>query len=331
MKAMLIFAFIAGLASARLLPHSVGNLELKPAEAPKYCESPIAKKKVELPEMLQGRSAYYQTHTMYSGYVNVTSEDYLFYWFFESKQSAGQKAPLMLWSNGGPGCSAMEGATTENGPMVLDMIKQSYAISVGELSDNPYSWVDQANVLYVDQPRYVGFSFGTANPPNYVLSSVDAGKDIVTFLLGWMGLFPDFAGREVILSSESYGGHYVPAWAQAVNDHNDKAPAASKINLKGLIIGNGIVNETVQSDELYYKFLRSHDLIPAGKILTLLKHTRQTPLDPLGNFDRSLRTYVLKMPSHLVGARPTGSRRSTSATNQTTMTTASRVITTQTG
>ena len=53
----------------------------------------------------------------------------------------------MLWSNGGPGCSAMEGATTENGPMVLDMIKQSYAISVGELSDNPYSWVNQANIL----------------------------------------------------------------------------------------------------------------------------------------------------------------------------------------
>ena len=58
-----------------------------------------------------------------SSYVNVTSEDWLFYWFFESKEAAGEKAPLMLWSNGGPGCSAMEGATTENGPMVLDMIK----------------------------------------------------------------------------------------------------------------------------------------------------------------------------------------------------------------
>ena len=139
-----------------------------------------------------------------SSYVNVTSEDWLFYWFFESKEAAGEKAPLMLWSNGGPGCSAMEGATTENGPMVLDMIKQSYAISVGELSDNPYSWVNQANILYVDQPRYVGFSFGYGK---YVDNSVDAGKDIVTFLLGWMELFPDFIGREVILSSESYGGH----------------------------------------------------------------------------------------------------------------------------
>jgi len=154
----------------------------------------------------------------------------------------------------------MEAATTENGPLVLDMIKQSHALSVGQLSDDPYSWVDQANILYVDQPRYVGFSFGYGK---YVESSEEAGKDIVTFLLGWMDIFPEFQGRELILSSESYGGHYVPAWAEAVNAYNDKT-TSRKINMKGLLIGNGIVNQTVQSDGLYYKFLKSHDLIPSA-------------------------------------------------------------------
>jgi carboxypeptidase C (cathepsin A) len=46
----------------------------------------------------------------------VTDGDWLFYRFFEqTNATASGKGPLMLWSNGGPGCSAME-ATTENGP-----------------------------------------------------------------------------------------------------------------------------------------------------------------------------------------------------------------------
>ena len=62
--------------------------------------------------------------------------------------------------------------------MVLDMIKQSIALPSGQLTDNPYSWVNFANVLNVDQPRYVAFSFGKGK---YVSNSVDAGNDIVTF------------------------------------------------------------------------------------------------------------------------------------------------------
>jgi carboxypeptidase C (cathepsin A) len=169
------------------------------------CDTPVSKAKVVFPQNLVGRSKYNDGYTMYSGYVPVTDEDWLFYWFFEqTNATASAKGPLMLWSNGGPGCSAMEGATTENGPMVLDMIKQSVALPTGQLTDNPYSWVNLANVLYVDQPRYVGFSTGKGK---YVSNSVDAGKDIVTFLGGWLKLFPEFAGRELVLSSESYGGH----------------------------------------------------------------------------------------------------------------------------
>jgi carboxypeptidase C (cathepsin A) len=61
--------------------------------------------------------------------------------------------PLIIWTNGGPGCSAMEGATTESGPLVLYRIKESYQLATGQLSDNPYGWNKQGHVLYVDQPR----------------------------------------------------------------------------------------------------------------------------------------------------------------------------------
>lgn len=56
-----------------------------------------------------------------SGYVNVTEVDFL-YWFVEAKD-VGPNAPVVLWSNGGPGCTSMEGATTEIGPLLLKGVK----------------------------------------------------------------------------------------------------------------------------------------------------------------------------------------------------------------
>jgi carboxypeptidase C (cathepsin A) len=48
---------------------------------------------------------------MHSGYVNVTASDHLFYWHFAAQSDEDAKAPIVLWSNGGPGCSAMEGTS----------------------------------------------------------------------------------------------------------------------------------------------------------------------------------------------------------------------------
>ena len=112
----------------------------------------------------------------------------------------------------------------------------------GTLSRNAFAFNNQAHVVFVDQPRYVGFSTGTGRK---VTSSVAAGKDLVQFLLGWFRAFPEHAHRSVILASESYGGHYVPAWANAVLDYNAQVGAAEALPLKALPIGNGIVNETV--------------------------------------------------------------------------------------
>lgn len=164
---------------------------------------------------------------------------------------------------GGPGCTAMEGATTEIGPLTLFDIKESCSSGVcdysGQFSNNAYAWNSHANVLFLDQPRNVGYSFGYGSQ---VKSSVEAANDFITFYTNWLNLFPEFVGRKLIIAGESYGGHYVPAWANAILDYNTKS--SSPINFAGVAIGNGCVNNTVQSTAKYVEFQHAANLIPAS-------------------------------------------------------------------
>ena len=53
----------------------------------------------------------------------------------------------------------------------------------------------------------------------------------------------------------------VPAWTGAILDHNERASPATKIDLSGIAIGNGIVNGTVQ-DNSFAEFAAKQGLIP---------------------------------------------------------------------
>jgi carboxypeptidase C (cathepsin A) len=198
--------------------------------------------------------------------VNVTPSDYLFYWLFESRDH-DPAAPLLIWTNGGPGCSSMEGATTEIGPLSLFDIKEACSSDPNcdyttQLSTNAYAWNAHANVLVIDQPRTVGFSFGYGTPQSVVLSSVDAAKDFLVFYDGLIDLFPEFRGKPLIIAGESYGGHYIPAFTGAILDRNEQQNEA-KINFAGALIGNGCINWTVQTPDAFLEFQRLHNLVPA--------------------------------------------------------------------
>lgn len=162
----------------------------------------------------------------------------------------------------------MEGATTENGPLALFDIKESCTGGEGkcdyteQFSRNPYAWNVHANVLYVDQPKNVGYSFGYGAETK---SSVEAADDFIIFYNNWLDLFPEFKGRKTIIAGESYGGHYIPAWANAILDFNEdnKNDASKHINFAGVAIGNGCVNDTVQNTEQFINFQHAQNLIPA--------------------------------------------------------------------
>lgn len=234
-----------------------------------WCESPIKKAPVNFPESLVGRADV--TFDMFSGYVNVTKNDFLYYWLTMAADN-NPDAPLIVWTNGGPGCTAMEGATTENGPLTLFYTKESCTEGTGitgqqcdytnQFSSNKYSWNRHANVVYLDQPRFVGNSGGPEGA-TAIHSSVDAAQDFITFYKGFLELFPEFQGRDLIISGESYGGHYIPAFAQAILDENAKQ-GGEKIPFAGAVIGNGCTDDSIQNTETYVEFLQSAKLLPAG-------------------------------------------------------------------
>jgi len=72
--------------------------------------------------------------------------------------------PLLIWLNGGPGCSSLLGLFTENGPCLINK-------DGSETKVNPYSWSEVAHVLYLDQPTLTGYSY-TSKPKSYM-----GGKD----------------------------------------------------------------------------------------------------------------------------------------------------------
>ncbi|KAI4335518.1 hypothetical protein L6164_014156 [Bauhinia variegata] len=190
----------------------------------------------------------------YAGYVTVNEEAgrALFYWFFEAVEDHQDK-PLVLWLNGGPGCSSIAyGEAEEIGPFHVKPDGKTLYV-------NPYSWNQVANILFLDSPVGVGYSY--SNTSSDILNNGDkrTAEDALTFLLKWFDRFPQYKGRDFFISGESYAGHYVPQLSQVIVKHNI-ATNEKAINLKGYMVGNALIDD--YRDHLgLYKFMWSAGLI----------------------------------------------------------------------
>ncbi|GMF47483.1 unnamed protein product [Phytophthora fragariaefolia] len=138
---------------------------------------------------------------------------------------------------------------TENGPCTIQP----------DLSTklNPYSWNNNANVIWLDQPTGVGFSFGSPADKDY--NETNVGENIYWFLQGFLSQHPQYRGREFFVTGESYGGHYVPAAAHYIWSKNKVENVVGQVpdmNLQGFAIGNGLTNPVIQ--------VGCFDLTPSG-------------------------------------------------------------------
>ncbi|KAF8659502.1 hypothetical protein HU200_058445 [Digitaria exilis] len=174
---------------------------------------------------------------MYSGYITVDelAGRALFYWLQEVPPEA-QPAPLVLWLNGGPGCSSVAyGASEELGAF---RIRPDGAT----LFLNEYRWNKAANILFLDSPAGVGFSYTNTTSDLYTAGDNKTAHDSYAFLVKWFERFPQYKYRDFYITGESYAGHYVPELSQLVyrNNIGIKKPI---INFKGFMVGNAVTND----------------------------------------------------------------------------------------
>lgn len=172
----------------------------------------------------------------YAGYVSINERKALFYWFFEAVRDPSER-PLVLWLNGGPGCSSVGyGAALELGPFKVQK-------NVPSLRLNPYSWNKEANMLFLEAPVGVGFSYTNKSSDLKELGDRITAEDSYSFLVNWFQKFPEYKSREFYIAGESYAGHYVPQLAEVIYDSNKNTSKDKVINLKGFMVGNAVMDD----------------------------------------------------------------------------------------
>ncbi|XP_018827734.2 serine carboxypeptidase-like 45 [Juglans regia] len=183
---------------------------------------PVAHKIKSLPGQPQ------VTFQQFAGFITIDEQQQraLFYYFVEAEGNPASR-PLVLWLTGGPGCSSIgAGAFIEHGP---------FRPSGNNLVKNEYSWNKEANMLYLESPAGVGFSYSSNKSfYSYVDDEITA-QDSLLFLKLWFAKFPEYQNRDFFITGESYGGHYVPQLAHLIVQSN------VKFKLKGIAIGNPLL------------------------------------------------------------------------------------------
>ncbi|KAL7156770.1 hypothetical protein ABFS83_02G031300 [Erythranthe nasuta] len=218
--------------------------------SPVYVQNQYGLKEVDEIRSLPGQPQV--NFSQYSGYVTVdpNAGRALFYYFTESEDSSTK--PLVLWLNGGPGCSSLgAGAMTELGPFRVNPDGKTLWL-------NKNAWNNEANVIFLESPAGVGFSYSNRSS-DYITGDKQTAADAYTFVVNWLERFPEYKTRDFYITGESYAGHYVPQLADLIVKNN-KITNQTVINLKGIAIGNALINdEDWWSGQ--YDYLWTHALI----------------------------------------------------------------------
>jgi serine carboxypeptidase-like clade 1 len=211
----------------------------------------------------------------YAGYVRVGGSEQgsgapparmLFYYLVESERDPTND-PVVLWTNGGPGCASEDAFIYEHGPFLFSEGTGGSG-SLPSLSQNPFSWSKAATMIYLDSPANVGLSYVEEDDASssigksvYHTNDTHTAQDAAAFVRALLGeRHPRLLSLPFFVTGESYAGIYVPLLARELMRGN-KAGKLPRVNLKGYAIGNGCTDAQYDGNALP-PFLAGRGLLP---------------------------------------------------------------------
>ncbi|RHY32003.1 hypothetical protein DYB32_002973 [Aphanomyces invadans] len=168
----------------------------------------------------------------HAGHINVdiANGGNVFYWHFaadpDDASESAATLPLVIWLQGGPGCSSLIGLFVECGPFRLH--------EDGSMTANPHGWHKAANVVFVDQP--VGTGMSTVNPDAYPSSGAQVAAQFYLFLVGFLQRHPQYvtgtSTRPIYLFGESHAGRWIPQFYSYIAAQNAQhAPPSVQVSI----------------------------------------------------------------------------------------------------
>ncbi|XP_011629329.1 serine carboxypeptidase-like 51 isoform X1 [Amborella trichopoda] len=165
------------------------------------------------------------------GYVQVRPKAHLFWWLYHSPQrilNSSDPWPTILWLQGGPGASGVGlGNFKEIGPLDTS------------LQPRNSTWLQKADLLFVDSPVGTGFSF-VEEDDLFVRTDEEAAIDLVTLLKKLYNNITALQSSPLFVVAESYGGKHAVTLGLALL----KAIEAGELKLKlgGIALGNSWIS-----------------------------------------------------------------------------------------
>ena len=227
--------------------------------------------------------------------VATGGEATLHYWYAQSSRSDAEDAPVVLWLNGGPGSSSILGMLQEHGPLLIN--------STGGLMENPYAWTQLVNLLVLESPAGVGYSYCSASLTGGGCDNTDnttaaAARGALQHFFSVK--FPELKQNPFFITGESYAGVYVPTLSREILDN------APEINIHGMAVGDPCTDNAAQADSM-----------------DMLWYGHKNGMVPEAEFDFLWNNCSMRNPSHISdgawGALAKGSRASSASAERVTM------------
>lgn len=175
----------------------------------------------------------------YAGLLPISNKSsetrQLFFWFFPSQEATAEaKDEIVIWLQGGGGCSSLSGLLQENGPFLWQSGTKAPI-------KNPYSWSRLTNMVWIEQPVGTGYDKGTPD----IANEEQLAQEFMGFWKNFVKTF-NLRGRKIYITGESAAGYYVPYIANSFLEAND----TNNFNVKGIALNNPIIGDFTLQIEL---------------------------------------------------------------------------------